>query len=467
MAARKLTDKFCASVKAVAGSQVAYPDTDVRGLEFRVSGDGRKTWSLRYRAEDGVQRRMSLGVYPSTELADARTAAKKVIGAVADGKDPAADKRRQKREAKAEPVKTMDDLADAYFRACRIGEWKPKGKVKRDRTLSDEQDIYDRYLKPDLGKMRVDDITRVSVKAAIRKLVERGINARANRAQAVARQMFAFAIAEDRVTVNPATGFQPLGAEAPRVRVLSDAELAKFWKALQDPGALKIPQKEGDPISVTVGRPMAILIELCLLLLQRRTEIAGMRRDELNLEQGTWLISAERMKGGVAHMVPLPARAVALISEAITIADRQQDFRESPVKKRMGAQYEAPPRPACVFPSRADFNKPVGLDSPNHAMRQICAALGIVDATPHDLRRTGSTYLTSERLGISPFVRSKVLGHRGDAGGGAAVSMIHYDANTYLGEKRRALEGWEALVLDIAGARSRSDRVRTLAEYRV
>ncbi len=51
---------------------------------------------------------------------------------------------------------------------------------------------------------------------------------------------------------------------------------------------------------------------------------------------------------------------------------------------------------------------------------------------------------------MSPFIRSKVLGHRSDTGGGAAVSMMHYDTNEYLAEKRRALEGWEALVLNIA-----------------
>lgn len=33
--------------------------------------------------------------------------------------------------------------------------------------------------------------------------------------------------------------------------------------------------------------------------------------------------------------------------------------------------------------------------------------------------------------------------------GGAAVSVMHYDANDYVAEKRRALEGWENLLLKI------------------
>ena len=90
----------------------------------------------------------------------------------------------------------------------------------------------------------------------------------------------------------------------------------------------------------------------------------------------------------------------------------------------------------------------------------MAGALKIKDASPHDLRRTGSTVLTSERLGVSPFIRSKVLGHRADAGGGSAVSMIHYDTNEYVAEKRRALEEWEGLLLEIVGERPPRSNIR-------
>jgi integrase len=92
-------------------------------------------------------------------------------------------------------------------------------------------------------------------------------------------------------------------------------------------------------------------------------------------------------------------------------------------------------------------------------MAELTAALDIPDATPHDLRRTGSSTLTSERIGASPFIRSKVLGHTSDAGGGSAVSSAHYDVNTYAGEKRRALEAWEALLLEVVGERARPPKL--------
>jgi hypothetical protein len=44
--------------------------------------------------------------------------------------------------------------------------------------------------------------------------------------------------------------------------------------------------------------------------------------------------------------------------------------------------------------------------------------------------------------------------------------MIHYDANTYLAEKRRALEAWGGLVLEIAGVHVRPENVMKLSAPR-
>ena len=89
-------------------------------------------------------------------------------------------------------------------------------------------------------------------------------------------------------------------------------------------------------------------------------------------------------------------------------------------------------------------------------------ALEIEGATLYDLRRTGSTALTSERIGVSHFIRSQVLSHTSDAGGGAAVSARHYDANQYVAEKRAALTAWQDLLLEIVGEQARPSNVRSI-----
>ena len=90
MPAVKLTARFCESVKPVTGKQLAFPDASLKGLEFRVSGDGRKTWSFRYRTNTGRQSRLTLGVFSDAyDLEKARKEATKVRVVVDEGGDPA------------------------------------------------------------------------------------------------------------------------------------------------------------------------------------------------------------------------------------------------------------------------------------------------------------------------------------------------------------------------------------------
>jgi integrase len=143
----------------------------------------------------------------------------------------------------------------------------------------------------------------------------------------------------------------------------------------------------------------------------------------------------------------LPEKAIELIEEALALRPNQKLEH--------------------VFPSPRWRIEDAGFrtDSIYHAMIDLITAAKIKHATPHVLRRTGSTALTSERIGVQPFIRSKILGHRSDAGGGAAVSMKHYDANEYIADKREALTLWQDLVLEIVGERPmpRKGRASTAA----
>lgn len=462
MAARNLTARFCESVKPTPGKQTAYPDTDARGLELRVSAEGRKVWCFRYRTLEGQQKRLTLGVYAPDgqgsdseapdaakplDLKQARIASRRARAAADAGGDPAGEKIAKRAKAKAEPIKTFDDLVTNYFDACEKGRWRPRKKVKRARTLKDERGVYRRHIKASLGALRVDGVTRANVRDLLEGMAERGIGAQTNRAHALIRQVFNYAISRDRVTVNPTQNIEAVAPVNARERVLTDAELKSLWTTLLSPGELR----GADGERVYIGRPTAICLQLLCLLLVRRTEASGMMLSELNLEQRLWLIPGERMKNGQPHLVPLPPAAVDLIREAIELATA-----------RLG-KHGPPPNDFPVFPGK-NPSKPMRHDSVTHAMRAVADALGITKATPHDLRRTASTALTSERLKVSPFIRSMVLSHTTDAGGGSAVSRTHYDANSYITEKRQALEGWEALLLEIVGVRPRPSNVLPMRE---
>ncbi len=435
MGTAKLTDRLIASLAAQGGQRQEIFDAQVPGLSVRVTDRGRKTFVVRYRTIDGRQPRFTLGTYPILGLADAREAANDVLRRVRLGEDPATDKRRAATTAKERPIKTFDDLAARYLTACERGEWTPKGKKKRPRTLADDRAVLKRYVQPAFGNRRLEEINRPTVKGLLREMAGRGIGAQTNRTQAFIRQVFAYAISEfdgELVSINPATGFSPLGQVQARTRVLTDPELKSLWQGLERSGGTA--GQEDRPAGVRISRAMAIVIQLAILLLQRKSEIAGMRVDELNFAQSTWTIPGDRMKGGRTHIVPLPPHAAALVQEALGLRLAQA----SP----------------CVFPSSRNDAVPLRGDSVTHAMAQLTDALILPNATVHDLRRTGATIMTSERLGITPFLVSRVLGHRSDTGGAAAVTMNHYALHEFTAERRRALESWEGLLLSIVGERA-------------
>ena len=444
MPATTLTNRFCESVKPTPKKQIAYPDALVRGLELRVSGDGRKSWSLRYRSFDGRQSRLSLGVFPAVDLAAARSAALGAVANVAQGGDPASKRRAARHQASSAEIKTFGDLAEAYLKACEAGLWTPKGKRQRPRTIADSRGVWTRYVRPRLGNLRVPEVTRSAIRALLRDLVAKGIEAQTKRTHAFIRQVFAWAIAEfddDFVPYNPAVGFPALGRVKPRLRVYNDTELRALWAALAAPETLRLQTAKGET-TVGVSRSMTLIIQLAAVLLQRKSEVAGMHESELDLINRTWLIPGERMKGGWPQLVPLSPLAITLIEEAKRLRREEDEAEGRPPSNQL----------RLIFPSRKDPEAPVRGDSVTHAMGDICKAIGLKNATVHDLRRTGSTMMTSERLKVMPFIRSKVLGHRNDAGGGAAVSVLHYDANEYVSEKRQALEAWADLLIKIVSA---------------
>ncbi|HYC98482.1 tyrosine-type recombinase/integrase [Brevundimonas sp.] len=438
-----LTDSAVKAAKAEPGKRLELSDTGTPWLWLRVTDAGVKSWVLRYRNAKGEARRFKFGDAATMSLKAARQRAASLKADIDNGADPAAAKRQVRAEAQSLTIRTVGDLLDAYEKACASGEWKPKKKKKRASTIAYEKRLTDRHIRPVIGKLAVVDVKRATVKALLRGMIDAGIGAQTNRVHAIIRQAFNFAIAEELLPVNPAMGFDTFHDSKPRQRIWTDAELKAVWPVLREPTNLK--DAEGEP--VYVGRPVAIALQLCALLLQRRSEVAGMALSELDLDGAAWLIPGERMKADKPHRVPLPPHALSLIREAIALAALRTN---EPL--------------TVVFPSPSDVHSAITADSLTHALAKLRPVAGIEGVTVHDLRRTGSTLMTGERLGVSPFIRSKVLGHGSDAGGGASVSMLHYDANEYLTEKRRALEAWENLLLEIVGERERASNVTPMRE---
>ncbi len=451
MAKVRLTDKYVAAVSAASGSRLEVFDQHPQGagLMLRVTDAGKKTWMVRYRTDDGVQRRFSLGLYPDLSLSDARAKASEARGQARDGHDPAGAKRRKRAEARAQPIKTYDDLSDAYFVASENGEWKPRGRKKAASTVAGERWLWTKHIKPHLGSLRVEDVSKPAIKKVLRDLVAKGHDTTSNKVRSQIRQMFNFAISEGRVAINPVTGIDELGEETPRDRVLRDEELRQVWAALDDPADLRISPEDGEDEGggerVYVSRAVAICLKLLPHTMTRRHEVSGMEVNELDLKQMTWTIPAARTKNRQTHLVPLTASAIELINEALALAASNWDEPTS-----------------FVFPSPTKRNRPITPAALTHAMRDVRKALGMPRTTPHDLRRTASSNMASERLKVSPFIIGRLLNHTSEQGGAAKVTLTTYALHDFASEKRAALTAWEGLLNEILGIGDRPDNVQPM-----
>lgn len=430
-----LTDKAVQAAKVVGGQRLELWDARVPGLCLRVTEKGAKTWVVRYRTIDGRQPRLTLGTAGRAQgdlsLIEARDRASEVRRLAREGGDPAASKREKAAEARAIAIRTVGDLAEVYFRRCENGTYRATRAGKKLQTIAGERRLWAFRLLGAIGARRLEDVSRSEVRELLTAIAEEA-PIQSNRARALLRSMFNFAVREERLAVSPMTGVMAAAEEKPRDRVLTDNELRAVWCELKYPSGLKIGDGD-DAKPLWVSEQVRIALQLCLLTLQRRTEIAGMRVDELRLEEGTWTLVRERTKNGKAHLVPLPPTAVALIRSALELR---------------GPQSNSP----FVFPSpwKKLRDKSIDGGALSHALSDIYAALKIEGANLHDLRRSGASVMASERLLIPPIVISRLLNHTLDGGGGAAVTARHYAIHDYAKEKRAALHSWSKLLEAVA-----------------
>jgi hypothetical protein len=109
-----LSDRFIAGLKPNKTAQ-DYFDTKARGLNLRVTPNGVKAWSVMFTSpRDGKRARLSIGTYPATGLATARTRAIEVRGQVEGGIDPRGEQKKEKEKATGGPM-TVTMLAENYL----------------------------------------------------------------------------------------------------------------------------------------------------------------------------------------------------------------------------------------------------------------------------------------------------------------------------------------------------------------
>lgn len=397
----RFTDK---SIQALKPKAARFEVWEGGGFGVRISPRGGKSWIFVYHF-DSRPRRMTLGEYPALGLADARVKLAEARKLLERGTDPGEREVRQKQAERT--AETVAELAEAY-----LDKW----ARPRKRSAAEDERILKKDVLPAWGRRKAKDIARRDVIALLDGIVDRGSPIAANRTLAVIRRMFGWALSRDLVPATPCAAVKAPAKESRRDRVLSAEEIARLWRALDDPAT---------PIS----RPIRLALKLQLVTAQRKGEVINAEWSEFDLSEGVWTIPGAKAKNGMPHRVPLAPLARAVLAEI--------------PKTHSG----------WLFPS-ARGEGPVGGQSVDHAMHRNRDTLGIGEATPHDLRRTAASHMTS--IGIGRLVVSKVLNHAEPG-----VTAV-YDRHSYDFEKRAALDAWGRRLEEIIGGRPERSNIKPL-----
>ena len=381
-----LNAKTVAALKLDGKSDVIFFDDAMPGFGYRLrlSHDGKRvlrSWVVQYKRA-GATRRMLLGSAEVLSAEAARTAAKKVLGRVALGEDPAADRRERRDKDKLSLRSQVDD-----YLAIKARELRPHSLRDVTRYLTGP------YFKP-LHGIAIDKVSRKDVASRLVVIAREHSNVVAAKARDTLSAFFVRAMQNGIAESNPVVGTRRPQGNKPRERVLSDSELVALWNACKDDDC---------------GR----IFRLLILLGQRRSEIGGMRWSEFdNPEQpAAWTLPAERSKNGRAHTLPLMPMVADIINSVPRMVSRDQLF---------GARSED------------------GFASWNKGKIALDRRSGVANWTPHDIRRSVATKMAD--IGVQPHIIEQVLNHQS---GHKAGPVGIYNRSSYEREVRNALALWE------------------------
>ncbi|TIV01719.1 MAG: DUF4102 domain-containing protein [Mesorhizobium sp.] len=287
----KLTDTECKAAKPGLHG-------DGGGLYLNVRATGSKAWAFVWtegrkmegdRQGKGKRREMGLGPYPAISLAKARKLATGAREAIAEGRNPIAERQKE-----AEP--TFGECADKFL-ASMEGQWRnAKHRAQWRMTL-------ETYAAP-ISAMKVSEVGTDDVLKALNPLWQLRPET-ASRLRGRIERVLDYAKAKGwRTGENPALWRGHLKSILPaRQRLTRGHHAAMPWR---DVSAF---------VQALAGKEAmsARALEFLILTAARTSEVLEATWDEMDLENALWIVPANRMKAGKEHRVPMSKRALAIV----------------------------------------------------------------------------------------------------------------------------------------------------------
>jgi integrase len=356
------------------GRRVVIRDAQVKAFALRIGPSGSISYTYQYRDAKNVQRLYTLPTSECSTPIKARSFAESLRDRVReDSFDPLRDRQigRERQIQEQRAGHTVAELCEAWL-AARTDK----------RSLRSDRALIKVHVKPKLGHLRVDEVTRWDIADAMRSIYPAIYMA--NRFHALVTSLLNFA--GYGVSGVEGLGWLPDGSanvakgiarypEAQREQNLSEEHLSRLLTAIDRYQHTRTGHQ----------------IRLIMLTLARVSEVLGSRWNEFTLESepGIWTKPAARMKAKRTVRVPVIGAALDVL-------------------RRMKAEAK-PADDAFLFPGRDH-----GHNTLKRHWYRLTAEAGLPNLHIHDLRHVGATVLASgtrTTKGVPLFVIAKLLGH--------------------------------------------------------
>ena len=338
---------------------------DGGGLHLVVQPNGTKLWRLKYRYV-GKEKLLSLGPYPETPLVAARRKRDEARQLLAQGTDPAVQKKLDKIAAVTSANNTFGAIAREVLSNKQLGG-------AAEATMDKNRWLLEQLAAP-LADRPISQITAAEILHLLKHVEKTGRRETARRLRGVISVVFRYAIVTLRATSDPTTATHG-SLLAPKVQhraaIIDERELGGLLRAIDG--------FEGWPT-------LRAALQFLALTFARPGEVRGATRREFDLENAVWRIGPERTKMREPHDIPLSRQAIQVLEDIWPLS-----------------QYSE-----LVFPSIRSNRKPLSENAFNAAFRRM--GFSQDEMTAHGFRSTASTILNSR--GFNPDVIEAALGHR-------------------------------------------------------
>lgn len=359
---------------------------DGHGLFLLIAPSGTKAWRLKY-SFHGKEKLISLGLYPTVSLKEARERAATARKDIENGIDPS-EKRKLKKSA-----------CQNTFEGVAL-EWHEQNKHKWSEVYAKTiMHRMKRNLFPQIGSKPVHLVSAPELLVLLRKIEARGAKDIPHIVRSICSSVFRYAIATGRAERDPAADLK--GALAPRVRRNLPSQTT--------------PEAVGHLMIAIDNYPGTFVVRSALQLMAltfcRTGELRNAEWREIDLEDGLWRIPAERMKMSRDHLIPLSRQSVAILRKLQAYSGKD----------------------VYVFPNYKTEKRSMSKSALLGAIRRL--GFENDEMCPHGFRSMASTMLNE--LGYNGDWIERQLAH-------VPRNIIRgiYNRAEYLPERRKMMQAW-------------------------